>query len=260
MKLSQLSKKQSLDYEHPILIFEEDHHQIYWLGMMDNDAFRTNIYVIIHGEEALLVDPGDKAFYPEIRNRLEEIGALDKLIGGIFCHQDPDVAGSIADWVNNFPAFKVICSGRTQVLLPHYGIKNYDFYDTGEANQHQFQFSDGYVLKFVDAPFLHFPGAIASYDPKSEYLFSGDVWAAIDIDVKFIVQDFESHQLKMNLFHLDYMSSSVAARGFAASLSNYSIQGILPQHGSLIEKTHVEEALAYLKNLRCGLDLIYPNL
>ena len=255
-----MSKQKELNFQAPILLFENQNHKIYWLGMAVPDAFRTNIYLIQHGDEAIVVDPGNKSFFGELFKRIHSLSATIKIVGGIFCHQDPDVAGSIVDWVEQDKNFKVISSKRTNVLLPHYGIKEYQFHDATEENEHQFSFSDGYQLKFIDAHFLHFPGAIATYDPMSKFLFSGDVWAAIDIDFNFIADDFEHHELKMNLFHLDYMCSHVATQGFAHVLSEYEIDGILPQHGAIIPQQHVSAAIDYLQTLRCGLDLIYPDI
>ncbi len=248
------------DFQRPLLLFEKGEHKIFWLGMAIADAFRTNIYLMVDGKEAILIDPGNKAFYSTLYQRIEQLGLSDLLTGAIFCHQDPDVAGSIADWISQFNKFKVITSGRTNILLPHYGISDYIFYDTGEANQHTFHFKSGNSLRFMDAHFLHFPGAIATYDTVSGFLFSGDVWASIDIDFQFVVTDFEEHKLKLNLFHLDYMSSSVATRGFARQLHSYDIKAILPQHGAIISQKDVPSAIEYLQNLRCGLDLIYPDL
>jgi flavorubredoxin len=257
---SQSLQQESLDFHNPILLFQEGEHQIYWLGMAVPDAFRTNIYLLVHKNEALILDPGNKSFFPDLVEKIKGINPDIKIMGAIFCHQDPDVAGSIADWVNAYTDFQVITSKRTNVLLPHYGITDYNFHDTGEDNNYRFAFSDGYEIQFLDAHFLHFPGAIATYDPKSKFLFSGDVWAAIDIEFKFIVDNMDDHELKMNLFHLDYMSSHVATQGFAQTLQDYTMEAILPQHGAIIPKEYVEEAVAYLQNLRCGLDLIYPDI
>ncbi len=255
-----ITKRKKLDYSSPILLFEKGGHKIYWLGFNVPDAFRTNIYLIVDGDEAIIVDPGNKSFYPKLQEELKKLGYHDKIVGGIFCHQDPDVAGSVKEWVNNYDGFKVITSSRTNILIPHYGISDYVFYDTGLKNKFEFEFKTGEKIHFIEAPFLHFPGAITTYDPISKFLFSGDVWAAIDYEFNFIVNDFESHIAKLNLFHLDYMSSSVAAKGYARKLWNYSIEAILPQHGSIIPEQNVESAIKYLENLYCGLDLIYPDL
>jgi flavorubredoxin len=74
------------------------------------------------------------------------------------------------------------------------------------------------------------------------------------------VNSFEEHIQKMNLFHLDYMASNLAARGFVKRIENFAIDAILTQHGSIIGPQHVAAALDYLRNLRCGTDIIYADM
>jgi flavorubredoxin len=69
-----------------------------------------------------------------------------------------------------------------------------------------------------------------------------------------------SHMVNMDLFHLDYMASNVAARGFIKRLGGKTIDAIMPQHGSIIDQNNVPAALDYLENLQCGTDLIYAEL
>jgi flavorubredoxin len=64
----------------------------------------------------------------------------------------------------------------------------------------------------------------------------------------------------MDLFHAEYMASGVAARGFVRRVEQLPIKSILPQHGSILSEAMVPKALDYLRHLRCGLDLIYPQL
>jgi len=243
----------------PVLLYQEDNYKIYWMGVPEENAFRTNVYLIVSGNECVIVDPGSRPYFSELKKNIEELGLLDNLVGMILCHQDPDVAASMYDWLSFNPKLKVISSARTNVLLPHYGIADYEFYDIGESNSFKFKFSSGKELQFVDAPFLHFPGAFATYDPTSKLLFSGDIWAAIDIDYQFIVSDFEDHTLKLDLFHIDYMASNVASSNFAKKLADYEIETIVPQHGAIIPIQFVDDAIEYLKDLQCGLDVIYPD-
>lgn len=64
----------------------------------------------------------------------------------------------------------------------------------------------------------------------------------------------------MDLFHIDYMASNIAAQGFVNKIEDKEIAAILPQHGSIINKKNVENALNYLRELRCGTDIIYGDL
>jgi flavorubredoxin len=245
-------------YEKPTPLFQDDQHAIYWLGVPEDSAFRCNTYLIVDGQEAIIVDPGGKNSFEFVKKRVSQVISLDKVAGLILCHQDPDVAASMFDWLSVDPKLKIITSVRTNILLPHYGKTDYDFVNINENPL--WTFISGRQLKFIESPFLHFPGAFATYDELSGFLFSGDVWASIDMDWKLVVDDFNRHELKLSLFHIDYMASNIATRGFVNRLKHFELNAILPQHGSIIPKKHVAKALEYLRDLKCGLDLIHPDL
>jgi flavorubredoxin len=240
-------------------LFESESHAIYWLGITDETAFRCNTYLIVDGDQALLVDPGSRNFFPQVRQRVAQIVDPTTVTGLIICHQDPDVAASMVDWLEVSPTVTVFTTPRTHVLLPHYGRGDYKFHDVSSAPTHVLP--SGGELRFIEAPFLHFPGAFTTYDPEPRFLFSGDIWAALDLDWTLVVgDDFDEHATRMNLFHLDYMASNLAARGFVDRLDGIEIDAILPQHGSIIPRVHVPAALHYLRHLRCGLDIVYADM
>jgi hypothetical protein len=56
------------------------------------------------------------------------------------------------------------------------------------------------------------------------------------------------------------MAGNIACRGFLQRLGGHEPAAILPQHGSVIPKKFVHKAFEYLRNLKCGLDLIYAGL
>jgi flavorubredoxin len=176
----------------------------------------------------------------------------------VLCHQDPDVAASMVDWLDVNPDMLVMTSPRTNVLLPHYGKGQYRFYDICENPL--YPLSSGANLRFIESPFLHFPGAFTTYDTTSKYLFSGDIWSALDLNWSLVVDDFDKHVPQMDLFHIDYMASNIAARGYVNRLAGTDIAAILPQHGSVIGRKHLPAALDYLSNLHCGTDNIYADL
>jgi flavorubredoxin len=250
-------KKNEPSLESPILIYNEPNHKIYWLGIVEDSAFRCNVYLIHSGDDLIIVDPGDRASFEDIKSKVDQVANSRDITALILCHQDPDVAASMVDWLELKPTIQIITSTRTQVLLPYYGISDYDFYDI--VQNPIMKLSSGKELKFIEAPFLHFPGAFVTYDIASKALFSGDIWAALDIEWKLIIDDFESHIMALDLFHKDYMASNIATRGFTTRLHD-EIDVILPQHGSIIPKELVDDAIKYLKELKCGVDLIYPEL
>ncbi len=251
-------ENQEINLESITPLYEDKIHTIYWLGIDDETAFRCNVYLIKSGEEGIIVDPGSRSFFQTVQNRVKQIMPLENITSLIVCHQDPDVAASIIDWLEFNPKITIFSSARTNVLLPHYGINDYTFFNISE--QKQFSFKTGKTLQFIEAPFLHFPGAFTTYDVSSKFLLSGDIWAALDTNWKLTVNDFDEHKMNMDLFHIDYMASNIAARGFVENLSGIEINAILPQHGSIIPQKFVNDAISYLQNLKCGLDITYAHL
>ena len=65
----------------PPLLVEKGQHQIYWIGMPDEDAFRCNTYLIVDGDEALLIDPGSILHYEYVLQRVGNIIAPSKIKG-----------------------------------------------------------------------------------------------------------------------------------------------------------------------------------
>lgn len=246
-----------VDTPPPVALFDDGTHAVYWLGIPDETAFRCNVYLIREGDVALVVDPGNRRYFEYVRARVAEIVEPATVGGMILCHQDPDVAASMTDWLALNPRMVVYATARARVLLNHYGRSDFEFRDV--EREPEIELPAGGRLRFVPAPFLHFAGAIATYDARARFLFSGDVWAALDLDWTLVVNDFEAHVPKLDLFHVDYMASNVAARGFVGRLEGLPIDAILPQHGSVIGPQHVGAALDYLRELRCGTDIIYAG-
>lgn len=247
----------TIDLTRPTVLFRRGGHAIYWLGITDETAFRCNSYLIVDADEAVIIDPGSRAYFRQVWQRVTQILPPDRVRAMVLSHQDPDIAASMVDWLERVPDCQVLTSPRTNVLLPHYGQSDYRYFDISAGG---FRFSSGNALRFIESPFLHFPGAFTTYDPRARGLFSSDIWAALDIDWRLVVSDFGEHVMKMNLFHSDYMASNLAARGFVRRLDGLEIDAILPQHGSIIGPEHVAAAIEYLAELRCGTDILYADL
>ncbi|PJA31327.1 MAG: MBL fold metallo-hydrolase [Zetaproteobacteria bacterium CG_4_9_14_3_um_filter_53_7] len=242
----------------PVALFEKSGHANYWLGNTESTAFRTNTYLIRDGERAWIVDPGNRALFEQVREWVTKIMPPQEITGLIVCHQDPDVAASMVDWLELNPDLKVYTSPRTQVLLPYYGRSDYDYVNVEEHPL--LELTGGGVLRFVPAPFLHFAGAFATYDAVSKSLFTGDVFASLEAGNALWAESFDELAGGMELFHAEYMGSNIATRGFVGRLSGLEISSLLPQHGSLIGGDLVAHALRWLNTLQCGTDLIYPHL
>lgn len=242
--------------DRPVLLYEGNGRTVYWVGSVEETNFRCNAYLFLSGEEAYLIDPGSKWHFPQVRDRVGQVVDPARVTHIIVHHQDPDLCASIPDWLALNPDIEVLTNSRAAVLIPHYGFDGDRVRCVDGLRQ---PLGGGGELRFVAAPFMHFPGAFVTYDTGSGYLFSGDIFAAVSGDWQLFADDFDSHAGFMELFHIDYMAGNKALRGFVASVQDLEIRAILPQHGSIIRGCDVSKALGWLANLKCGLDLIYPD-
>ena len=128
-------------------LYQKNNHAVYWLGIDEETAFRCNAYLIKDNDEYILVDPGSRSHFKQVKRRVSEIVNPVLVNSIIVCHQDPDVAASIVDWLDINPDISIISSARTNVLLPHYGKSDYNFIDIAE--QKVFTFKSGNKLKFI---------------------------------------------------------------------------------------------------------------
>ncbi len=240
-----------LDYDNPVAVTDE----IFWTGFHDKEAsLHCNSYLLIDEDEAVFIDPGSIPHFPIVMRKVLDLIDPDQITTLIAQHQDPDVCGNmmiVEDMIDN-PNLKIAAHINTIRLIRHYGIRS-EFYAV-EENDFRLTLKSGRVLEFVFTPYLHSPGAIATYDPKTKSLFTSDIFAAIDRNwTLFAEDDFLS---PMDVFHQQYMPNNAVLKKCMEKLEEMDIDRLIPQHGSILEGDDVHTAIQHLKHLPCGTDLM----
>lgn len=135
---------------------------IYWVGGSGQDGgIHCNPYLIVDGEEAVLIDPGSVLDFEYVFDNVCKIIPLERIKYVVLHHQDPDLCASVPLFEQRGAKFKIITHWRTQTIVKYYGIQS-DYYIVNE-NEFRLILKSGRVLQFVQTPYLHFPGAIATY-------------------------------------------------------------------------------------------------
>jgi flavorubredoxin len=260
LKIEEL-KGGNIDLKKPVVLYEDENHIVAWVGSSENFIFRCNAYLISSGDKNVLLDPGGIQHFPQVKDRVSQLIDPREVTHIVSHHQDPDVAGSTPKWLEINPEITIVTTPRTKVLLPYYGFdrNKVKWLDVSVLDDTMLELGDGSTLIFLTAPFLHFPDAFVTYDSKSKLLFSGDIFAAIQQKWELIVSDFEKHKTEMMYFHVYYMASNKALKYFVNKVKPFPIDAIVPQHGSIIPKEFVKDALEFLENLKCGIDLLYEE-
>ncbi|MBK7075222.1 MAG: FprA family A-type flavoprotein [Myxococcales bacterium] len=226
-------------------------------------AVQANQHLIIHGANAMLLDPGGHKVYNRVLSEtLSLLGPHAKLRYLFLSHQDPDIVAAVNGWLMTTDA-EAYASKLWIRFIPHFGL---DRLVEERLRPIPDQGMDldlgGCLLKILPAHFLHSPGNFQVYDPVAKILYSGDLGASLGTEGR-IVEDFDAHVPFMEGFHRRYMASNRAMRAWGAMVRRLDIETIAPQHGAMFQgRAMCERFIAWCEALPCGVDLIddlYPQ-
>ena len=221
---------------------------VYWVGSNNQElGLHCNPYLIVDGEEAILIDPGSILDFEQVYENVLSIVPLEAIKYVILQHQDPDFCSSVPLFEKKGGQFKIVTHWRTQSIVQFYGIKS-QYYLVNE-NNFELTLNSGRKLAFITTPYLHFPGAIVTYDPTNKILFSSDIFGAFSYKWQLYAGDDYIEAMKE--FHEHYMPSNDILRPVMEIFQYMDIEMIASQHGSIINKD-IKMYINVLKHLDCG--------
>jgi diguanylate cyclase (GGDEF)-like protein len=228
---------------------------IWWVGCyQEDDSFQAHAYLIVHGDQSVLIDPGGRRTFAETKRKIETLIAFDQIRYFICQHQDPDITASLPtiDDLVSRPDALVVTHWRAQMLMKEYGLrlpflcveKSGWTLDLG-----------GRELNFVFTPYAHFPGAFCTFDKQTGVLFSSDLFGGFSEGFTLFAKD-ESYFEAMRPFHEHYIASNEVLVHAVGKIRKLPLTLIAPQHGSIIPGALAPYLLERLTTLDCGLFLL----
>lgn len=230
--------------------------RVWWVGVkLPGDSFQCHTYLIEHGDQSVLIDPGSLLSCDAMLAKVEEVVALSDIRWFVCQHQDPDITAALTrlDRMVTRPDAAIVTHWRAEKLIRHYGLQ-LPFWLVAE---HDWRLDlGGRQLDFVFTPYLHFPGSFVTYDRRTGTLFSSDLFGGFTGDEDLFVSDEDAYFEAMRPFHEHYMPSrEILAHGLQR-LEGLDLQLIAPQHGKLIPRKYCAGLIKRLTNLDCGLYLM----
>lgn len=237
------------------VIYEEGGHK--WLAIV-RDPNRpgylvdTNEYLVVSGDDAILLDPGGSEIFPAVFSALSaefDPRKLDKVFAS---HQDPDIASSLSMWLEFNPNIKCYVSWLWSSFVPHFGGEEETFISIPDNGMDILV--GGQRLQAIPAHYLHSSGNFHLYDPKAKILFSGDVGAALlpADESGLFVENFDRHIRHAEGFHRRWMGSERAKRDWCSRVSAMEIDMLCPQHGAIYQGEDVKRFIAWFSGLEVG--------
>ena len=242
---------------------------IYWLGYSyGSSSLHCNPYLIVEGDEAVLVDGGSRDDFSYVMLKILRTGLRPAQIKRlIYHHYDPDLCGNLPQMeaMINTPELHIISHAENNVFI-HYYSKKTPKIDYRSINN-EFVFESGRRLAFYGTPFCHAPGSFVTYDTKTKTLFSSDLFGSYDTewalftDLNPACEICYANQIcpvtgkacplyPIGQFHQHIMTSNAALIHALDVMEALDIERIAPQHGSILSgKQQVQLALHYLRRL-----------
>lgn len=240
------------DTDHAIRIAD----RVWWVGhRQDDDPFQCHVYLIEQGDQSVLLDPGSQLTFRHTLRKIEEIIPFSHIRYFVCHHPDPDITGSLPliDQMISRNNAVLVTHWRNQMLIKHYGLSRLPFW---LVEKHDWKLPlDDRCLEFIFTPYAHFPGAICTFDPHSQVLFSSDLFGGLTPEFSLVAQD-ERYFEAMRPFHEHYMPSRDILGYALRAIERHPIRLIAPQHGSIIPEHLIGFMIDRLKTLDCGLYLI----
>jgi len=219
-----------------------------WVGVGDIESnLQCNPYLLVEGDEAVLFDPGSVLDVERVAANVASIVPLDKVKYVVLHHQDPDLASAVPRLEALGMHFTIVTHWRTWSLVRFYGVTSPAY--MLDEHGYSLTLATGRSLQFIPTPYLHFPGAVATYDKKAKYLLSSDLFGAFQPSWSLYAD--ENYMEGMKAFHEHYMPSHEILKPVMEIFSCLELSAILPQHGSIIVN-NIPDHIEALKALKCG--------
>lgn len=241
--------------EHPVRIFDD----IHWVGVLNPDLRRFdvimetefgtsyNAYLVRGTQKTALIDTVKDGFLPQSLKLIRQLVDPKEIDYIIMQHTEPDHSGSIAELLELAPNARILCTKAASLYLPHIAnrelpvdvVKEGDVLDLG-----------GRSLRFIIAPFLHWPDTMFTYDDASGALFTCDAFGC-HFSSEHVLESLTDERFKgARRYYYDCIVSPFAphvtrAIAHVKELNLPRISAILPSHGPVLDKDPMEAIALY---------------
>ncbi len=228
---------------------------VYHLGVQDEKNSFANIpYLIIDGDEAVVIDPGSARpeFFNVVLNKIKGLIDPVKIKAMIVQHQDPDLCAALPLLEPLIsPDYEILAPLEAQVLLQHYNTRKFVRpLNDGDT----FTFGNNRTLVFAMTPYCHFVGSMVTYDVQTKVVFSSDAFGGFSADNELYAG--ENYPLQLSTFLGEYLGSKRALEYALKRLElldrTHGINLICPQHGCVIPKNLIPAFIEAAHKLEVG--------
>ena len=198
------------------------------------DGTTYNSYLVRGSDATALIDTVDPAMTAGLMANLDRLG-VEKIDYIICNHAEQDHAGSIPPVLDRFPGSKVVTNGKCRdLLIDHLHIPKERFITISDGETLSL---GGKTLRFILAPWVHWPETMFTYLPEDRIIFTcdflGSHYATTSLYVPNEGEVYESAKRYYSEIMMPFRSG---IKGHLQKLESLDIGVIAPSHGPLYDK------------------------
>ncbi|HNX28393.1 MAG TPA: FAD-dependent oxidoreductase [Syntrophomonadaceae bacterium] len=145
--------------------------RIFDIVMVTEYGTSYNAYLVKGKDKTALIETVKEMFFDEYLQKIQEVVNLSEIDYLIMNHTEPDHAGSVEKLLGKIPGLTVLGSATALDFLKE--IANRSFKSRAVEHGEELDLG-GKTLRFISAPFLHWPDSMYTYAVEDHILFTCD--------------------------------------------------------------------------------------
>ena len=217
---------------------------LHWVGALDPDlrifdlimnaphGTTYNSYLVEGKKDSALIETVKAGFTDTYLENLSSLVDLSKIGYLILNHTEPDHTGSLNALLEAAPSIRLVSSKNAVRLIR--GILNRDVEVIAVGDGDEIDLG-GRTLRFIEAPFLHWPDTMFTYLPEDQVLFTCDFLGSHYADARMFddeVDDF-SFEFKYYFEHIIRPFKEFSLRALSR-IEDLPFRMIAPSHGPIL--------------------------
>jgi len=219
---------------------------VWWVGAEDKDLRIFDIVIptaygttynsyLIKGEKIALVEGVKKGFQEQLFSHIKRVCNLEDIRYLIINHTEPDHSGCIAELIDLVPNITLVYSKTAKTFVENIIHREADSIVVEDDEELDL---GGKTLKFISAPFLHWPDTMFTYLVEDEILFPCDCFGAHYCGENIFNDQLKSPQSAFGSFkhyydHIFRPFKSYVLRALE-KIEHLKIDIIAPSHGPIL--------------------------
>lgn len=229
--------------------------KVHWVGAKHpdlevfDDLFPThngttyNSYLIQGSEKIALIDTVKAPFTDEFFQKIEENVGLDQIDIVVVNHTEPDHSGAVGALLEKNPDITVYCTKAAENFLKQLLHKPFNSHVVSEGEEVDL---GGRTLRFILAPYLHWPDTMFTYLVEDQLLFPCDAFGSHYCAEKLFDDEIADFSYDF-FFYFDCIMRPFKdkIRDAIAKIDGLPIRMVCPSHGPIRRETGKGAISAY---------------